>query len=215
VKGEDLLGRNSIVLFKEDWHTGVVGIVAQRLSELYGKPSVIFTRVDGLLKGSGRGGEGLDLYQAIQSLSHLTVRFGGHRFACGISLAEENLGLFREAFEGAVASSLRSETRSRHVDAETGFDELSSELMEGIDMLSPFGMGNPRPNLLFPPAVISSKNRILKITDGEGKTWFGFSHGKKEIPFGLPVRIVATPVLREDMGERFIYLQIAEALAAP
>jgi single-stranded-DNA-specific exonuclease len=215
VKEEGLLGRNSIILFKSDWHTGVVGIVAQRLSELYGKPSVIFTRVNGLLKGSGRGGEGLNLYQTVQSLSHLTVRFGGHRFACGISLAEENLGPFREAFEGAVERALLTETRPRPVDADTGFTELSSELMEGIDMLSPFGMGNPRPNLLFPPAVISSKNRLLKITDGEGRTWFGFSQGKKVIPFGLPVRIVASPVIREDMGERFIYLQIVEALAVP
>jgi single-stranded-DNA-specific exonuclease len=213
VKEGGIAGRNSIVLFNQDWHTGVVGIVAQRLSELYGKPSVVFTRVDGLLKGSGRGGEGLDLFEAVSSLSHLTVRFGGHRFACGISLTEENLPSFREAFEGAVERALSPEKRPRRVDAEAGFVELTSDLMEGLEMLSPFGIGNPRPHLLFPPAVISSNNRLLKITDEENRTWYGFSQGKKTLPFGLPVRILASPVLREDMGQRFIYLQIVEALA--
>ena len=98
------------------------------------------------------------------------------------------------------------------MDAEAGFEELTSELIEFIEQLSPFGMGNPRPNLLFPPSCVSSNDRFVTVTDINNRVWYGSIQGQRAIPHNGPVRIVATPVLREQRGEQFIHLNIKSIL---
>ena len=95
-----------LVLYKEDWPVGVIGIAAQKLAESHGKPCIIFTRVDGTWKGSARSVPGLDLYGTVSTLSDLLLKFGGHKFACGLSLDEDELSRFPDAFEEAVKGAL-------------------------------------------------------------------------------------------------------------
>jgi single-stranded-DNA-specific exonuclease len=209
---ENLDTRKSIVLYNQDWHLGVIGIVAQKVVERFGKPSIILTRVGDYLKGSGRGGEGIDLYDTVASLSPLLLKYGGHKYACGIALAEENLLPFVRAFEESMKAPITPRDREHRVDAEAGFEELTLELIEFIEQLSPFGMGNPRPNLLFPPSCVSSKDRFVTVTDLNNRTWRGSIQGQRAIPQNGPVRIVATPVLREQRGEQFIHLNIKSIL---
>jgi single-stranded-DNA-specific exonuclease len=211
---EDLDTRKSIVLFNENWHLGVIGIVAQKVVERFGKPSIILTRVGDYLKGSGRGGDGIDLYDTVASLSSFLLKYGGHKYACGIALAEENLVPFVKAFEKSIQSPITPRDRGHRVDAQAGFEELTLELIEFIEQLSPFGMGNPRPNLLFPPSFVSSNDRFVKVTDTNNKTWRGSIQGQCAIPQNGPVRIVATPIRREHRGEQFVHLNIKNILSA-
>ena len=207
---EGLNEGNAIVLFKEDWHIGVIGIVAQRLVEMYKKPSIVFTEVGGICKGSGRGVDGVDLHETIKSLSSMLVRFGGHKYACGISLEKDNFYPFRDAMQGAVQILCEMEKKGTHVDADGEFGDLTGDLLEWIDQLAPFGIGNPRPHILLPPARITSLNRLLKITDEKNRTWYGSPFGKIQIPKTVNARSIVSPVLREERGERFVHLQVRD-----
>ena len=206
--------KRTIVVFDEKWHMGVLGIVAQKLAEQFGKPTIIITKANGVWKGSGRGGEGLDLFEVIRSLSPLLLKYGGHKYACGISLAEGNLPLFVEEFERAVKGCIAVKKKKIHVDTAAGFNELTAEAMDSLEELGPFGMNNPRPNLLFLPTTIAAAyNGRVRITDGDNRTWYGFYPAKGFPPaISEGVRIIAAPVVRMEMGERFVYLNIKEIL---
>ncbi len=209
------LGReNSVVLFQEDWPIGVLGIVAQKLVERCGKAAVVITRTDKAWRGSARGVEGMDLHRTIASLSSLFLAFGGHKHACGITLSGENLLLLREAFEQEVKVSLKGFVREVYVDAEVEFDDLTRDVVEIIDTLAPFGIGNPRPSLLLPLSTISVNNGFARVTDDKNRTWHGSIQRRTPLP-GVPLaRVVAAPTIREEMGDKFVHLVIKEFLPA-
>ena len=209
------LGReNSVVLFREDWPIGVLGIVAQRLVERCGKAAIIVTRTEKAWRGSARGLEGMDLHQTIASVSSLLLAFGGHKHACGITLSGENLLPLREAFEREVKKSLEGFVKEVYVDAVVEFGDLTKDVVEMIDMLAPFGVGNPRPSLLLPPSAISIYNGFAKVTDDKNRTWHGSVQRRTSLP-GAPVaRVVATPTIREEMGDKFVHLVIKEFVPA-
>ena len=210
---EKLEGQNSIVVYKEDWHIGVIGIVAQKLVDLYRKPSIVITRVDGICKGSGRGGDGLNLHETLSSLTPHLLKFGGHKYACGVSLLEENVEPFREAFEERVAGATYDKTKVCHVDTYAEFEEMTNDLVESIEHLAPYGVGNPRPGILLAPSSVTAMNNgRVKITDGGKKTWYGYVQGQQPIPRCRNLQIIASPVIREEMGERFIHLNIREMI---
>jgi single-stranded-DNA-specific exonuclease len=215
LKGKEVARRNSIVIYKEDWHIGVIGIVAQKLVDLYKKPSIVITRVDGICKGSGRGGDGLNLHETLSFLTPHLIKYGGHKYACGVSLLEENIGSFRDAFEERVAGTTYEKQKVFHVDACAEFGEVTKELVELVERLSPYGVGNPRPAIrLAPFSVAAASNGRAKITDGNGRTWFGYIQGQQAIPQGRNMDIIASPVIREEMGEKFIRLNIKDFMPA-
>jgi single-stranded-DNA-specific exonuclease len=209
-----LAGKKTIVVFDEKWHHGVLGIVAQKLTEQYGKPAIVMTRVNGIWKGSGRGGDGMDLFETICSLSPLLLKYGGHKYACGISVAEHNINLFADAFERSVDGALLSRKREVHIDTAAGFDELTGDVMDLLERIGPFGIGNPRPNLLFEVKGIRTTGKgQARITDHNDRMWDGFYPGKGQIDINGPARIIASPALRMRMGEKFINLSIKEILS--
>lgn len=210
IEGEGLSERCSLVLSKEDWPIGVIGIAAQKLAESYGKPCIIFTRVEGMWKGSARGVPGLDLHGTIGSVSSLLLKFGGHRHACGLSLPEENLACFPVAFEDAVRRCLLETERAIYVDAKVEFEEVTQELVEQIELLAPFGFGNPRPSFLLAPSAISVNNGFVKLTDRQNRIWHGNSFKRGPIPEGPDLKVIACPTLREEQGEKFIHFQVRE-----
>ncbi|MBA4390690.1 MAG: single-stranded-DNA-specific exonuclease RecJ [Syntrophus sp. (in: bacteria)] len=209
--------RNSIVVFNEKWHVGVLGIVAQKLAEMFKKPAIVITKINGIWKGSGRGSGGMDLFETITALSPLLLKYGGHRYACGISLEEENLVRFADAFEKSVKSNgVIVKKLEINCDSGADFEELTTELMEYIGQLSPFGIGNPRPNLSLNPAqIVHLKNGRVKITDRNNRNWHGYMSVDKSIPLSDNIHIIATPVLREEMGRQFINLNIKEIAETP
>ena len=212
LKKEPLTGRNSIVVFNEGWHIGVVGIVAQKLTEMYKKPSIVFTKSGDIWKGSGRGGDGLDLFETVRALSEMLLKFGGHKYACGISIAEENLEAFAGAFENSVSNvTITGKQRRVACDTQAEFDELTLELMGFLEMLSPFGVGNPRPNISLRPAQIALlRNNRIKITDKNKRVWYGYAQADQSVPRAEDLYCIASPVLRQEMGQQFINLNVKE-----
>ena len=136
------------VLFHQGWHKGVIGIVASRLIETYYRPTVILTESkDGFATGSARSVPGYDLYQAIESCSDLLESFGGHMFAAGLTLKQENLQSFRERFEKFVSETIREEhlVPSVNIDAEIPIEDVGIEMYGYLERFQPFGPENMAP----------------------------------------------------------------------
>ena len=136
------------VLFRQGWHKGVIGIVASRLIETYYRPTIILTESkDGYATGSARSVPGYDLYQAIESCSDLLESFGGHMFAAGLTLRQENLQIFRERFEKFVSETIREEhlVPSVNIDQEIALEEVAPEFYRHLESFQPFGPENTTP----------------------------------------------------------------------
>ncbi|MDE7142330.1 MAG: single-stranded-DNA-specific exonuclease RecJ, partial [Muribaculaceae bacterium] len=103
---DKVAGKKSIVIFNKDWHKGIIGIVASRITELYYKPAVVLTLSNGLATGSSRSVQGFDIYKAVESARDLLETFGGHPYAVGLSLREENIAEFRRRFEEYVSANI-------------------------------------------------------------------------------------------------------------
>ncbi|HOF56737.1 MAG TPA: single-stranded-DNA-specific exonuclease RecJ [Syntrophorhabdaceae bacterium] len=201
--------KKSLVFYNDNWHIGVIGIVAQKLLEIFGKPAFVITNANGVYRGSGRGGDGLDLHDTLSSLSPLLLRYGGHKYACGISLSRENLDAFKEAFEKNINYIEGTRQKTLHADARANFNELTIDFMEFAELLSPFGVGNRQPFLLLRPSSIEPvKNGRIKIIDDNKRTWYGYNQSRVTVPKSEKVSVIVSPVLREEMGERFVHFNL-------
>src|SRR6478609_7195626 len=159
--------RSAYVVWGEDWHEGVIGIVASRLVERYHRPVVLIAGTDGLWKGSGRSIPSFDLHGALGACSGLLGRWGGHRAAAGLSIAEDNVEAFAEAFAEQAATVLADEDLEpvTSIDAVVARGaDLSLDLCAELRRLAPFGLGNPAPTLLAPGCRLAAL-----ATVGDGK----------------------------------------------
>lgn len=140
-------GKRSIVLCNRDWHKGIIGIVASRLTELYYKPAVVLTLQDGVATGSARSVQGFDIYTAVEQARHLLENFGGHTYAVGLTLKEENVAEFAKIFEDYVASHILPHQLEPHldIDAEITFSDLTPEFIAQLRRFNPHGPGNQKP----------------------------------------------------------------------
>jgi single-stranded-DNA-specific exonuclease len=138
------------VVKKEGWHKGVVGIVASRIIESYYKPTIVLVEDEGILSGSVRSIEGLDVYDMLSACEEHLIQFGGHSMAAGLKLKSENFLAFREAFDKVVrefTNNIRIE-RCHLYDTEIQFDEITFSLYESLQPLEPHGPENLRPVFL-------------------------------------------------------------------
>lgn len=145
--GEMITDKKSIVIYNKDWHKGIIGIVASRLTELYYKPSVVLTLTNGLATGSSRSVQGFDVYKAVDSCRDLLENFGGHAYAVGLSLKEENIPEFTRRFEQYVAENIRPEQLQPQldIDAYITFSEITPAFLNTLRRFNPFGPGNTKP----------------------------------------------------------------------
>jgi len=143
----NLDARKGIVIFNEEWHKGVIGIVASRLSEEYYRPAVVLTRSGDLATGSARSVPGFDIYRAIESCRDLLENFGGHTYAAGLSMKMENVNKFTERFENFVAENISEEqmTPVIDIDAEIQFQEITPKFFRILKQFNPFGPDNNKP----------------------------------------------------------------------
>ena len=139
--------KKSTVVFSKNWHKGVVGIVASRLIESHYKPTIVLAEKDGILTGSARSVHDFDLYEAISKCAHLCEKFGGHKYAAGLSIKKENLSEFIIAFEKAVSESITEDQLSPKIDVdmEIDIDAVDDKLFRIIKQFSPFGPQNLSP----------------------------------------------------------------------
>jgi single-stranded-DNA-specific exonuclease len=139
--------RKSTVVFHAEWHKGVVGIVASRLTEKYYRPTIVLTQSNGLITGSARSVKDYDVYEAIDACRGLLVQFGGHKYAAGLTLLPENLAAFIDKFESVVSSTIEEHmlTPEIEIDAVLGLQEVDWKLHRILKQFAPFGPGNMAP----------------------------------------------------------------------
>ncbi|MBQ8337163.1 MAG: single-stranded-DNA-specific exonuclease RecJ [Bacteroidaceae bacterium] len=139
--------RKAIVIFNPDWHRGVIGIVASRLTEVYHRPAVVITCSGEVATGSARSVTGFDLYSAMESCRDLLDNFGGHTYAAGFSLKVENVEAFAERFEQFVAENILPEHTDPviEIDAEIGFHQITRKFFNDLKKFAPHGPDNPKP----------------------------------------------------------------------
>lgn len=144
---EGLADKRSIVLYSEDWHRGVIGIVASRLTELFHRPSVVLTRTNDMATGSARSVADFDVYKAIDSCRDLLDNFGGHPYAAGLSLKVENIEEFARRFEEYVSENIQPTQTEANIciDEELAFKDINIKLNNDLKRFEPFGPDNPKP----------------------------------------------------------------------
>lgn len=159
-------GDRVLVVAGESWHEGVRGIVASRLTNRFGVPSLVFCIEDGVAQGSGRSVEGVDLYAALGESAPMLDRFGGHAMAVGLALPASELDAFRRALSEQL-SALPADAFVGHVslDTEVPLDALSRELASELSLLGPFGFGNRRPLLVTRGVFMNGRKRVGKAEE--------------------------------------------------
>lgn len=176
----------STVLYRQDWHKGVIGIVASRCIEKFYRPTIILTESKGKAAGSARSVAGFNLYDAIESCSHLLEQFGGHTHAAGMTLPIENVVAFREAFDKIVNERISAEQLipKIDIDLEIELGDITTKFYNIIKQLAPFGPENMQPifstkqvTLARKPQILKEKHLKIELLDentGETLTALGF-----------------------------------------
>ena len=162
---EILRSAKSTVLFKNTWHKGVIGIVAARCVEKYYRPTVILTESNNKITGSARSVSGFDLYGAILECSDLLEKFGGHKYAAGLTLDMNNLESFQQKFEQVVSSTITEDmlTPMLEIDISIDFNVITPKFFKILKQMGPFGPENPRP--LFEATNVSVFNSLSSFKD--------------------------------------------------
>jgi single-stranded-DNA-specific exonuclease len=166
IDGNELLKHaKTTVLFKNTWHKGVIGIVAARCIEKYYRPTVILTESNNKITGSARSVYGFDLYDAIYQCSDLLEKFGGHKYAAGLTMDSQNLEAFQQRFEEVVAARITSEmlTPSIEIDTPIEFDAVSQKFINVLKQMAPFGPENQKP--VFTAANITVNNSLSNFKE--------------------------------------------------
>ena len=160
--------KKSNVVYSKSWHKGVVGIVASRLIEKHYKPTIVLSEKDGELTGSARSVKGFNLYDALLKCEHLLEKFGGHKYAAGLTVKKQNLDSFIKEFEKVVASTITKDqlVAEIEVDMQIELDEVNDKLYRIIKQFAPFGPMNRTPNFITKLVTDSGKGRKV----GEDKT---------------------------------------------
>jgi single-stranded-DNA-specific exonuclease len=162
-KNPKLLNSKSTVLYNPDWHKGVIGIVASRLTEHYYRPTIVLTLSGELITGSARSVKDFDIYEAIDSCSDLLEHFGGHKYAAGLSLKPENLPLFREKFEAAVIQRLAGKELMPEIEIDCflPLNAIHSRFFNVLKQFAPFGPGNMAPLFRTDGIVDAGGSRVV------------------------------------------------------
>lgn len=162
---ETFKNAKSTVLFKNTWHKGVIGIVAARCVEKYYRPTIILTESNNQITGSARSVHGFDLYEAICQCSDLLDKYGGHKYAAGLTLNLENLEAFQKRFEEVVSSTITEsmQTPVIDIDLSINFDVITQKFFNILKQMAPFGPENPRP--IFESSNVRVFNSLSSFKD--------------------------------------------------
>lgn len=216
---EDLGERRTLVLSGHDWHRGVLGIVASRLVGKYHRPTLLLDVRDGMAVGSGRSIDGFNLHQALERLSHLFERFGGHYHAAGFALKVSHIETLSNDLEDLAQEVLSKEDLIPRIeiDGSICLSDLTQETIRDIQSLAPFGSGNPEPVFhsqgleVIHSRVVGERHLKLKVGQGEHvmeAIGFGLSH--RHPLQGEKIDMVFTPEINEWRGYEKVQLKIVD-----
>jgi single-stranded-DNA-specific exonuclease len=159
----ELINRKSTVLFHSDWHKGVIGIVASRLTEKYYRPTIILTESNGKATGSARSVKDFDVYDAIEACADLLEQFGGHKYAAGLTLKLENVAAFQQRFEEVVTATIEDHMLIPEIaiDAELKLSDITPKFFRILKQFEPFGPENMSPVFMSKGLVDKGYVRIV------------------------------------------------------
>ena len=220
---EDAEKKKVFVLAKEDWHHGVIGIVASRIVDRFYKPAILISLKDNLGKGSGRSVKGFNLFDALTHCDDVLLKYGGHELAAGLGLNYADIDTFDKKINAYAEEALKTVdlTPSINIDAELGVSDLTLGVAEAISILEPFGMGNPQPvfsisGVTLIAARTLSEGKHCKLTatkNGRAYDFLGFSMGAMAEHFNVGSRldIAFTMGVNVFRGEKNLQLIIKDA----
>ena len=214
------------VLFKDDWHKGVIGIVASRCIEQYYRPTVILTAAQGKATGSARSVAGYNIYQALSACADLLDQYGGHAYAAGLTLPLEHVVAFQQRFEEVVASSITDEllTPPQEIDLPLLLEDIDFKFYNVLKQMAPFGTGNMKA-VFTTENVVAKKYSLLKeqhlklyvhqqcsnhVLEAIG---FGLAHCEPLVRVQKPFRMVYTIEENNYLGVRSLQLNIKDLQA--
>ncbi|MDY0781242.1 single-stranded-DNA-specific exonuclease RecJ [Tenacibaculum sp. IB213877] len=172
------------VVFNEDWHKGVIGIVASRLTETYYRPTIVFTKSGDKLAASARSVKGFDVYNAIEQCSEFIEQFGGHKYAAGLTILPENYENFKFKFEEVVKTTIDKEllTPEITIDAELELADITPKFFRIIQQMAPFGPLNMKP--VFKTSSVRDNGCGKKVGADESHLKLNVFHGSPDLVFG-------------------------------
>lgn len=214
----DFADSNSIVISSEGWHQGVIGIVASRIVEKYRKPSfLIAIDENGVGKGSGRSIEGVNIYSALLKCNDLFDEFGGHELAAGITIKKSNIEEFRSRLDKELEGYSNEYIKKIEIDGLVELSDISFDLISEMNLIAPYGIGNPEPLFLAESLEILSHRKIndkhlnIKLRYGSRNydaIWFNSDY---EIDISKNIDIVFSPEINIWNGNKSIRLKITDA----
>ncbi len=201
----------AIVLWHENWHHGVIGIVASKLADKYFCPSILISIDEDEGKGSGRSIKGFNLFEALSKCSHLLSKYGGHELAAGLTIGKDNLTQFRKELYEYAASCLTDECiPSIEIDCEISADELTLNAVDELSKLEPYGMGNPQPKFcirnmkIVSMIPIGNDKHARFMLESDGRTYdavmFGISLDELPLAEGDVVDVAFTADINSFRG---------------
>ena len=223
IEENNLQEKSTITLMGKNWHHGVIGIVASKITEMYFKPSILLCEEGDIGKGSGRSIPGFDLYEALTKCQKSIDRFGGHAMAVGITVDKEKFEEFRKKFEEiAKENHIEEIVPILKIDSIISLDEINKDMVESLKELEPFGEENKNPLFLFKNLKIDSiraltEGKHLKLTVKENKNIvnaIGFNIGElaNEYKIGDRVDIVGNLEINTFNGVDNIQINIKDIM---
>ncbi|HSW87145.1 MAG TPA: single-stranded-DNA-specific exonuclease RecJ [Rhabdochlamydiaceae bacterium] len=221
-KHPQMLHEKAIVLNSDKWHPGIIPIITARIAKQYNRPTLVIAVDQGLGKGSIRTIPEFPLLPVLRENADLLVNFGGHDFAAGLTIKEENIEAFKHKFIEAANKSLKEQdiVSKLHLDAKINFGELTFDFMESLNLLEPFGNENPAPILFcnvkqtWPPKVVGKTHLKLyleqndRLLEGIG---FGMAEKRSKLcKKNLTLNIAFTPHINNFLNKSSIQLQIRD-----
>jgi len=218
IERDGLLAHRSVVLSSEEWHPGVIGIVASRLVEEFSRPTILVALDGDEGKGSARSIVGFHLYEGLRECEDHLLGFGGHKYAAGLKIRQDKILAFRDCFEEAVKKKLGDEDfiPTIVIDAEVDPEEITSELLSYLSHFAPYGPGNPRPVFATRDRLPISDVKVLrkdtlKFTLRSKKRIFeviGFGKGNLAPKLTSELRIAFHPQMNDWQGVKRLQLEL-------
>ncbi|MGE5172739.1 MAG: single-stranded-DNA-specific exonuclease RecJ [Betaproteobacteria bacterium] len=219
----DPAAAGALVLSSDQWHPGVIGIVASRLVEEFYRPTALICIQNGVGKGSARSIPGFDLYAGLAACSGMLLGFGGHKYAAGFTIAEEQIPAFRERLSNLALEQLGAQgfIRTLTVEGAVTFDELTIDVMREMDKLAPFGQGNPEPRLgargleVMSSRIVGNNHLKFRLRQGNGPALDAIAFNKgsllgRQVRDGARLAAVFTPRLNAWNGATSVELEIRD-----
>ena len=215
----DLENKKILLLAKQDWHKGVLGIVASKLLERYHRPTVVLTIRDGIATGSGRSIDGFNLHESMTLLQHLFKKFGGHYHAAGCTLDRNNIESLSQGLEDIAQNVLKDEdlVPSITVDDCLKLSELNIDTVNDIRSLEPFGSGNPEPVFysgdleVIDSRIVGENHLKLRIRQADSiQEAIGFNLANMQPVQGSSINMVYSPEINTWNGNEKVHLRILD-----